>query len=417
MLMRAKIFTLLCGAMVLLTSCNGNKPQPEEPGGGNILDPNQPVIVPPAPPKGGSGFLMVVFKEGEHTYMQQLVDLELSQKLSKNAAVELPKDAAISNFENEIYVMSSAQDSKPKLYKYLRNPHGFILLAMVAIPQGAGASNFVCVSATKAYMVYSKLGKIVEVNPQTLVLGKEIDLKSYAHGDTNPDLGYAIKRGKHIFIPLLQHDAAGKPYADYKQVDILQFNTETNSVEKVISEKTTGMVMPSKPALSSTVLMNDSKDLYFVCQGSETDQTFKSGILCIPNGKDEVDLARSWVFTGTPIEGTDYKVANVYGIARKRTTEEYVAYVGVQDLYKNEDSFFCMAVALDLENRKVTKIKGIPLSSKKWPFVSLHFSGSFIFSVSGEDNLQAIYGYHPSVGKGGRLVNAPGEISLIYPFE
>ena len=182
--------------------------------------------------------------------------------------------------------------------------------------------NLTIVSPTKAYVPLYAMGIVWIINPQTMEKTGEISLTKYAHGDTSPDPAMGILHNGKYYLSLTQINPVGgwQPYADYLQCDVAIINPQTDVVEKVVSETTSGLTFPTRPMAQCRGMMfaTETKDLYIATVGyfGFNPANKKSGFICIPNAntvsETEFDTAKTWDISTTTIEGTNYKPACVF---------------------------------------------------------------------------------------------------------
>ncbi len=278
-------------------------------------------------------------------------------------------------------------------------------------PQNFSAALTV-VSDTKMYVPECGPGKITVVNPQTMEKTGSIDLTSYAYKDNSPEPSCGIVRDGYYYQSLNQVGATMMPYEDYRQCDVAIINTNTDKVEKVISEKTTHMTYASRPILPSMVFSTESKDIYFACCGyfgMNSDHP-ETGFICIPAGKQDFDSSKAWDIHDVAIEGSEYKAASLWNC-------EYVgdgivvAFVAVRELMDSEayTARYLMAVRIDLNKKKIYRIQGIPYSSATVSFIdqidNLTYMGIYSTSDSG------FYSYNPTTNDAEKVISTVG-----YPF-
>ena len=111
-------------------------------------------------------------------------------------------------------------------------------------PAGSMVGHLEKVSDTKAYLPLYGQGIVWIINPKTMEKTGEINLTQYAHGDTNPEPAMGLIRDGKYYLCLTQVDSGKgwQPYADYQQSDVAIIDIQTDKVEKIASEKATGLL-------------------------------------------------------------------------------------------------------------------------------------------------------------------------------
>ncbi len=384
----------------------------------------------PVTPKGaalkGSYLLETAVKnpDGQSgaSYLQVLTDPV--GKVDNAKGLQLALGAGIVVEGNDVYTFDSGMGNpKNEVTHYTYDPATAKLTAGAKVKLPAGMTyNLTKVSATKAYMPIYTTGEVWIVNPQTMEKTGTIELKDYAHGDQNPDPSYGFISGNHYFLALNQINSRWQPYDDYQQSDVLIINTQTDKVEKVISEKTLGLTFPTRPYLKDMLFADEAGDIYVACAGyfGYNPQNTKTGFLCIPKAatvsNTAFDTARSWDISTTTIAGTNYKPAAVQNCLYLGGGKviAYVAILGVggNNPYTAKN---LMAVIVDLKAKTLKKIEGIPLSDG----FSVHFSrlsdGKIAIANFSETTV-GIYSYDPTTDKAELALSTTGNPYFFHQF-
>ena len=155
------------------------------------------------------------------------------------------------------------------------------------------------VSDSKAYLPLYGQGVVWIINPKTMEKTGEIALNKYAHGDTNPEPAMGLIRDGKYYLCLNQVDSGQgwQPYTDYQQSDIAIIDIQTDKIEKIVSEKATGLTFPTRPMsqCSGMLFTNEAGDLYAATVGyfGFNPNNTKCGFICIPKGATEFDTNKS----------------------------------------------------------------------------------------------------------------------------
>ena len=222
------------------------------------------------------------------SYLVQVEDFGKEIKLDN--ALQVGFSSTISTYGNDVYVFPSEMiRSNLELVRYVRSADGFSRAASMQITPGSAPYALIKYDDSKAYIPQYGLGNILIVNPMTLELKGEIDLSQYAHSDQSADPARGIIRDGKLFIALDQVGPTWMPFEDYRQIDVLVIDVNTDAVEKMISETTTGLSFPTRPFLPGMMFMNEANDIYIACCGNfgYDDTYLKNGFVCIPNGSTD----------------------------------------------------------------------------------------------------------------------------------
>jgi len=263
--------------------------------------------------------------------------------------------------------------------------------------------------------------KVLIINPQTMQKTGEIDIEKYAHSDTSPDAGYGIIRDGYFHLPLLQLGPDYAPYDNHLQSDVLIINVQTDKVEKIISETTTHLAMPSQPSYKTCIFTTENKDIYIMCAGyfGFNSANKHSGLVCIPKSATisatEFDSSKSWDISNTTIEGTTYKPATIYSVEYLGNGKA-VGFVGaaelnVKDPFTDKNG---IAVLIDLNAKTIKKIDGIPYTDSHSVFIGRN-NNEVIFGVSGKEK-RGLFSYDPATGISKQVLNTEGGADFFYAF-
>ncbi len=349
----------------------------------------------------------------------QLVS-ELKGNITNSDAIQVGFSASVSVIGNDIFVFPEyGKDGITELRKYTYKKGANLgTPKALQLPAGVGVMNAVKINDTKMYMPSFTVGKVIIFNPQTMTKTGEIDLSSYAHKDSNPDASYGFIRDGLYYLPVTQVGANSMPQADHLQVDVLVIDIKTDKVVKMISENKTGLCFPTRPYLKNMIFTDENKDLYVTCVGffGMNPKYLKSGFVCIPNRKQEFDTSKSWDVSETAIEGTSYKPASLMN-AKYIGNGKVVAFALILELASG-NPFTAknnMAVLIDLKNKTIKKIEGVPLSDGASVFIEEH-NGKIILGVYGK-NKAGFFTYDPKTEKVTHDATTVGNPAFVHFFE
>lgn len=404
---KESLLMAMTAMMFLMASCdknNGDNPTPNTPlgGEGNIL-------------------LGTTVKNADgisgQSYLQQVT--ELSGTLNMTKGVQIGFSGSVSVVGNDIFVFPEfGPNGKQSVEKYERSQEGMIRVGELQITPNSYPVNLTQVSTEKAYIPMFNLGRVMVINPKTMVKTGEIDLSQYAHTDNSPDPSYGIIRDGYYYLPLDQAGTNWMPYEDYRQVDVAVIDTKTDKVLKVISEKSSGLCFPTRPFLKDMIFTDEQNDIYIACAGyfGYNPQYIKNGFVCISAGKQEFDENRTWDISNTDIAGSEYRAATVYN-CKYIGNGKVAAYVGVLELmgdnpYTARNS---MAVMIDLKAKSIEKIDGIPYTDGHSIAIEYH-NGEVLFSAYGV-NASGIFAYNLATGKVKQVLSSSGNIAFMHFFK
>lgn len=406
-----KVILTLCSLALLSVSCKKD-------------DNNNSVNTP----QGGTGKYLVktTFKNPDgksgSSYLQLTNDLNASTALDSKLAIQVPYMSSVMTYGNEVYLMD-AIDGSYGVKKFIYSPANQQLSEAKSLntPAHSMPCNLIKISDTKAYLPLYNAPKVWIVNPQTMEKTGEIDIQKYAHADSSPDAGYGVVRDGYYYLPLLQLGPDYAPYADHFQSDVLIINVQTDKVEKIISETTSHLAMPSQPSYKTCIFTTENKDIYIMCAGyfGFNPANKHSGLVCIPKSATisatEFDSSKSWDISGTIIEGTTYKPATIYSIEYLGNGKA-VAFVGVSEL-NIKDPFTDkngIAVLINLNAKTIKKIDGIPYTDSHSVFIGKN-NNEVIFGVSGTDK-RGLFSYNPTTNTTQQLLKTDGGADFFYAF-
>lgn len=394
-------------AMLFVTSCeknNGNEPTPD-----NLL--------------GGEGNILIesTVKNADGTsgqsYLQQIPNL--SGTLNMTQGIQIGFASSISVEGNDIFVFPEFGTSgKQTVVKYEHSQKGLKKVGEMQIIPNSYPINLTQVSDEKAYIPLYNLGKVMVINPKTMIRTGEINLSKYAHKDSSVDPSYGIIRDGFYYLPLDQIGTNWMPYEDHRQVDVAVIDTKTDKVLNVISEKSNGLCFPTRPFLKNMIFTNEQNDIYIACTGyfGYNPQYVKNGFVCIPAGKHEFDESKTWEISNTPIAGSTYKSATVFN-CKYIGNNKVAAYVGVLELMSNNPytARNSMAVMIDLKTKTIEKIDGIPYTDGHSVAIEYH-NGEVLFAAYGV-NVSGVFAYNPTTKKVRQTLSSGGNVAFMHFFK
>ena len=380
----------------------------------------------PTPSNGGAGkyLLQTSIKSADGTtgtcYLQTFANL--SGNINNSKGAQIPFGAIIVVEGNDIFVVDDYTGEKG-VTKWQYNPknHSIVAGAMLSIPANSQASALVKVSDTKAYLPLFALGQIIVLNPQTMKKIGAIDLSAYAHTDNNPEPSTGVVKDGYFYLALAQEKKNYEPYEDYVQADVAIINIQTDKVEKVVSEKTSGICYPTRPSERGMMFSTENKDIYIACPGfyGFNPAHPKFGFVCIPNAKTVSETAfdsnKSWDLSQVTIQGTQYKPASILN-TKYIGSGKVVAYVSIAELYGDNPftAKMAMAVLIDLNAKTIKKIEGVPLTDPQSLFIGT-YENDVILSAFGSDKV-GLFRYNPTNGNVQQVLTTEGNPTFFHAF-
>ena len=337
-----KLVTLLVATVVTSAACDKDDPTPE-------IAKGEIAIVSALPnPNGMSG----------STYLQLIDDLSPKTYDNKTAFPFTLADQIVMRGE-DLYVLSFAESDVIK--KYTRGSDKKLSeTGQLTVEANAAPAGIILKNATKAYISLSGRGKLLIINPSTMTKTGEIDLKSYAVGDDNPDPSQMIIRDGKLFVTLHQMVGGYFPAPDRKKSDVLIINTETDVVEKMITEETSGISQPSRIVDCKQIFMDENKDIYIVCMGAfGAVPGHKMGVLRIKNGETEFDNSYNFNMSDATISGESNK-SNMPSMVQYGGNGKLYALLNIPAYMSNPPNYVadknCIAVEIDLYAKTIKKL-------------------------------------------------------------
>lgn len=400
---------LACLAGFMTTSCSNDDPIPPVPAGGKG---NLAVLSMITNPEGSSG-----------TSWLQIIDGTSPKTVDNSNAYQVGFGMApLPVFDNMIFTTPDYGNSNT-FQQWIRQPNGTLTKgASLELPVNSFVTHGTIYSKEKGYLS-TMTGKLLIFNPATMTLTGEIALSSYALvAGRLPFTGTPFIDGDLMYLPLWHVDEKRKPVVD-PMIDILIIDVKTDKVLKRIQENKSGLTHAGYPYGEQKNVFKDEKgDIYFIAGGAfSLDPKYKTGILRIKKGTQEIDPTYNWVFNDQAIEGESGKTRWLASAHYTRNGKLY----GIMDIpnywanpsmpnWTRDRSF--ISVEIDIYKKMVKKLP-IPNTCAYSTHIS-SYDNLLLFSVWGEKD-SGFYSYDPQTGKASSeaVIKMPGFAFWCYQFK
>ena len=245
--------------------------------------------------------------------------------------------------------------------KYTRNSNKELSTSgQLTVESNSRPTGIVLKNANKAYLALLGRGKVLIFNPATMTKTGEIDLTSYGVGDENPDPSGMIIRGNKLYVALNQMVGGFFPAPDRKKSDIVIINTDTDKVEKMITEENSDISTPVRPPDCKSIFIDENNDIYIMCLGAwGAVPGHKAGILRIKDGKTEFDNSYNFNLSDAVITGETNKMDYAQFVQYGGDGKLY-ALVNIPAYYSNPPNYVedrtGIAVEIDLAAKTMKKL-------------------------------------------------------------
>lgn len=373
-------FALMC----CLTACEKNDdptpaPQPSSIGGTLVM------ATTVLNPSGNSG----------SCYVQTLTDTA-DVSIDNNRAIPGGFGNPFTVQGKNVYIFPDYMgQSKAALQRFVIDAnHQLVKAGEMMLPAGSAASQVIEVNDHTAYVSCQNLGKVLVFDFTQMKQTGEIDLNSLSGAGVRVGPSCMIVRDGKVFIALSQFNAQWMPAKN--SIEFAMVDAQTNRLEKHIKNESLGLAFPTRPIDSGTLFMDEKGDIYFACIGSfGLVPGINAGFARIKKGETDIDPTYSIRLDQTNIEGrnikADYVASLKYagnGIAYGHVSSNALDPSATANPYSAKTS---VAVAVDLYNKTITAIKGIPVSSPHGLAIT-KYNDVIIFGCS-SDNATGFFYY------------------------
>lgn len=373
-------FALMC----CLTACEKNDkptpaPQPSRIGGTLVM------ATTVLNPSGNSG----------SCYVQTLTDTA-DVSIDNNRAIPGGFGNPFTVQGKNVYIFPDYMgQSKAALQRFVIDAnHQLVKAGEMMLPAGSAASQVIEVNDHTAYVSCQNLGKVLVFDFKQMKQTGEIDLNSLSGAGVRVGPSCMIVRDGKVFIALSQFNAQWMPAKN--SIEFAMVDAQTNRLEKHIKNESLGLAFPTRPIDSGTLFMDEKGDIYFACIGSfGLVPGINAGFARIKKGETDIDPTYSIRLDQTNIEGrnikADYVASLKYagnGIAYGHVSSNALDPSATANPYSAKTS---VAVTVDLYNKTITAIKGIPVSSPHGLAIT-KYNDVIIFGCS-SDNATGFFYY------------------------
>ena len=373
-------FALMC----CLTACEKNDkptpaPQPSRIGGTLVM------ATTVLNPSGNSG----------SCYVQTLTDTA-DVSIDNNRAIPGGFGNPFTVQGKNVYIFPDYMgQSKAALQRFVIDAnHHLVKAGEMMLPAGSAASQVIEVNDHTAYVSCQNLGKVLVFDFKQMKQTGEIDLNSLSGAGVRVGPSCMIVRDGKVFIALSQFNAQWMPAKN--SIEFAMVDAQTNRLEKHIKNESLGLAFPTRPIDSGTLFMDEKGDIYFACIGSfGLVPGINAGFARIKKGETDIDPTYSIRLDQTNIEGrnikADYVASLKYagnGIAYGHVSSNALDPSATANPYSAKTS---VAVTVDLYNKTITAIKGIPVSSPHGLAIT-KYNDVIIFGCS-SDNATGFFYY------------------------
>lgn len=314
--------------------------------------------------------------------------------------------SGIYGHKESLYVLPAyGGEDKHELTRYDRRDAALTLVGKLVVPAQSATASMAILNDQKGYVSLQGLGKLLIFNPSTMTKTGEIDLNGCIpdlkddNGTSvqNPSPGVMIIRDGKLFVALSAMigeywlPSEKRPYSDMAII-----NTQTDKLEKVVTEKSSGLAFPGRPIDRKTIFEDENGDIYIACLGGFGYKNIDAGFLRIKKGATDFDPNYSWVVSKQRISGGDNNNMPKYIPSCQYIGNGKVcAYVFVKEGQQSNGhvDLACVPVLMDLKKKTMDRIN-IPITSGYAAAIG-KYKGKVIF---GNMNLKdkGLYIYDPA---------------------
>lgn len=376
-----KYFTLLISSLFFLFSgCDDDGGSSSQPTKGRILI---STTIPNADATTGSSYLQAI-----EEFTKQTVD--------NSRAYQIPYSAPAFFIDNEAYILPGLDNDFLQKYALNENEE-LVKTGELALPPNSSAYCVIKDTDEKAYLSFTGRSEIWQINLTTMTPTDTIDISDYAAGDLNPEASIMVICDDKLYVGLNQFTDGGfMPDSSRNYSDILIINKTNNTVEKMITDSTSGISTSTRPVDPNALFVDENNDIYVVCVGAwGFIPGHKTGILRIKDGETDFDPGYKFVINGKSVDNEtntiDYlSMVKYMGNGKLYANANFPAYYTTGNPYFDKT---IQPVVIDLATKTITKL---PFTERSNPFGTISsYKDKVVFGMVTE-NMQGFFSYDPA---------------------
>jgi hypothetical protein len=312
--------------------------------------------------------------------------------------------------------------TESKVNRYVRNDDGTLTLdgsLPLSNNAGAGLTNALFISDTKAYAALTLTSQIVVFNPSTMTKIKEIDLAKPEYsfdGQATPNPAGMIYRDGKVFVGCFE--LADMPVCN-NGAYVIVIDEATDTPEKLISDPRA----TSASFFDNEMFVDEKGDIYITCWASygyvPAEYGQKGGFLRIKKGATDFDPDYFFNITDATFPGieggklqyiasleyADNGIAYAFGMCPAFSTGDWV----------NDKTHYSLKI--DWYNQTITPLP-LPLTNGYSCSIS-KLGNEILFGLTTTSNGTGLFSYNHLTGEASAapVINAPGTIMDVAVYE
>lgn len=277
-----------------------------------------------------------------------------------------------------------------KLKRYVLNSNKELeLKGSMALPANSSAAIVVEQSATKAYVGCQSLNIIIVFNPTTMEEISRIDLFSLSNEGVSAYPAAMYIRDGILFVALEQFNAQWMPTEN--ALEMALYNVSDDNFIKRIRTTALGICAPTRPVDNQSIFEDENGDIYLNCVGSfGYINGLNAGMARIKKGETEFDETYKFNFAETKVSGLSCDYLSCIFMCRYIGSGKMCAYAYALGLDPTNTNTYLAKVLfpaiVDIYNKTITKIDGLPLSNGHGIAMGQHQDKMFYGSANSEYN-------------------------------
>lgn len=307
-----------------------------------------------------------------------------------------------------------------KLKRYVLNSSNQLeLQGSMTLPANSSAAIVVEANSEKAYVCCQSLDLIIAFNPKTMKEISRIDVSSLRNEGVSAYPGALYIRDNILYVALEQYNSQWMPVEN--AIEMALYNVSDDSFIKRIRNTSLGICGPTRPIDNQSIFEDENGDIYISCVGSfGYIPGLDAGIARIKKGETDFDPSYTFNLTNTQVEGLSCGHLDI--LAKCQYTSNGILYaygyaIGLDPTNTNTYTARTGApVIVDLYNKTIKEIKGLPLSNGHGIAMGIH-KGKIVYG-SANDAYNGFSTYDPQTGEiETKVITVTGFPSFFYSFE